>query len=247
MYMMKRLSVRQWNFRTTALKFVPVVTLALVTPVVCLTTVYTAHAAREGTKNAPLKVKVRVEAKPEPTNAIGILLSSEGAKQVTETTIEKLSDRLYEVSFEVDGKMVTEDSVATAMAVSAMGDISFANVTPISIENGGDPLGSIADCPAEDPTQVATFDQIGLVQQLVSVKKQRAALAKKKVAIALDEETVKKLQSFEAALGLTNVEPLSADLPPAELVDRLNRLESSIKRYKTFKQRVASTTDGNAR
>jgi hypothetical protein len=212
----------------------------LAIPLCCLTEVHEAHAARENVKTGPLLIKVRLETKPEPTNAIGILLSTDGAKQITETQIQKLSDRLYEVSFEVDRKQLQEDSVATAMAVSAMGDISFANVTPISAENGGDLLGSIPDCAPEDPTQIATLEQIGLVQQLVGVKKQRAALAKKKVAISLDEETAKKIQNFEAALGLSNVEPISADLPPTELVDRLSRLNFAIKRYKAFKPRTAS-------
>ena len=185
-----------------------------------------------------LTVKVRVETKPAPTKAIGILLSTGGATQIADTTIQKVGDKLYDVIFTVNRDSLSADSVATAMAISAGGDITFANVTPALLSEAHASLANIPECPSEDTTNVAKINQLAPLKSLVSIRADRMALAQKKLAKSMDDQLLAKLRKFEEAFGFIHSEPLSAELPPQELTDRLARINYALAQYKVFKEKA---------
>jgi hypothetical protein len=183
-----------------------------------------------------LTVRVRVETKPEPTQAVGLVLSGEGAEQIPSTTIQKVGDKLYDVIFAVDRATLREDSVATAMAVSAGGDITFANVTPALLTDTKSLIANIPECPSEDTSHFARVNQLAPLKALVDIRADRSNLAQRRVAQAMDDETLAKLRQFEQAFGITHAEELSPNLPPQELVDRLARINFALQQYQTFKK-----------
>jgi hypothetical protein len=184
----------------------------------------------------PLTVNVRVEAKPEPKKAVGMVLSAGRTVEFPETTIKKVGEKLYIVSFIVDRNIVRKDSVATAMAFDENGNVSFANVSPELLSDGKTLISRIPECPSEDPSAIVKLDQQGPLQQLVDVRNERAELARLKISRMLDESFLTKLHRFEDAFGLDQSEELTASLPPEVLVDRLSRITHAVKKYRMFKK-----------
>lgn len=181
-------------------------------------------------------VRVKVESKPEPTKAVGLVLSAGETLQVEDTKIERVGDKLFDISFSVDASALSEDSVATAMAFNSNGDVVFANVTPALLSSTAAIIASIPDCPPEDPSLAIQFNHFGPLQQLVDVRIARVELLRSSISNELTPELLQRLTQLEAALGLSRPEPLSALLTPSELVDRLTRLDLALKKYKSFKK-----------
>lgn len=182
-------------------------------------------------------VRVRVELKPEPTKALGLILSTTGIQQIGSTAISKVGEKLYDISFTVDRKDLKDDSVATALAVNADGQSTFSNVTPVLLSDSRSMLAAIPECPGEDPTQIAVLNQLGPLQQLVEVRSERLTMARVKLSRALDSELLTKLSRFEEYFGLdTSAGTLSAELPPALLLDRLARINYALSQYRGFKK-----------
>jgi hypothetical protein len=186
----------------------------------------------------PLKVTVRVEAKPEPVRAVGLVFSSAGSNEVPQTTIKKIGDKLFEIEFSIDRTSLREDSVASAIAYDASGTASYANVTPALLSETRAIIDSIPDCPAEDTTRIAQLTSPGTLQQLVDVRSERVELARMRISRVLDPKFLSKLQRFEEVLGLSRPTELSAQLPAAELIDRLSRIDLAFKKYQSEKPKT---------
>ncbi len=184
----------------------------------------------------PLTVNVRVEAKPEPKKAIGLVLSTGRTMEIPDTTIKKIGEKLYLITFVVDRNIVRKDTVATAMAFDENGTVSFANVSPELLSESKTLISRIPECPPEDPSSIVKLDQQGPLEQLVDVRSERAEIARLKISRMLDDQFLAKLQRFEDAFGLQKSEVLSADLPPEVLVDRLSRITHAVKKYRMFKK-----------
>jgi hypothetical protein len=58
-----------------------------------------------------------------------------------------------------------------------------------------------------------------------------------KLRRAMEGNVLAKLIKFEEAFGLTRPDSLSADLPPAELYERLSRIQHALRRYQSYKTR----------
>lgn len=193
--------------------------------------------ASDKDKLGPIDVKVRVEAKPEPTKAVGILLSSTGVKEISDTAIQKVGEKLYDITFRVERTGLTEDTVATAMATSADGVVTFANVTPALLSESHAITGNVPECPGEDPTSIAVLNQLGPLRQLVDVRTERAKFAREKIRRVMDETMLAKLSRYEKHFGLNQSgELLTADLPAEALLDRLSRINFALAEFKAFKK-----------
>lgn len=184
-------------------------------------------------------VKVRLEAKPEPIKAVGIVFTAGSSRQFPATTITKIGDKLYEISFSVPRSNLTEDSVATAFGFDQSGTVSFANVVPALTSESQELLASIPECPGEDGSNVAALTSPGTLQQLVDVRTERMNIVRFKIARLMDQDFLAKLQKFEEAFGLHHTTPLSPELPATELIERISRISNSVKKYQQFKPKAA--------
>jgi len=179
-------------------------------------------------------IRVRVEAKPAPVKATGIVFSSSASKEFPDATVTKIGDNLFEVTFSVPRLALREDSVASAIAFDENGQPSFANVTPALISETRDLVASIPECPGEDGAQYAKVTTPGTIQQLIDVRTERMKIVRLKLARIMDESFLQKLQKFEEAFGLKYSSALSPELPPQELIDRLSRIDQATRKYKIF-------------
>jgi len=182
-----------------------------------------------------IPVKVRLEAKPEPTRAVGIVFSSGKSRQFTGTTISKIGDKLYEITFAVPRSNLTDDSVATAIGFDEAGTVSFANVVPALPSESQEILSSIPECPGEDGAHAAALTSPATLQQLIDVRLERMNIVRFKIARVMDQDFLAKLQKFEEAFGLKYSTALSPELPAAELIDRLSRISHAVKKYQLYK------------
>jgi hypothetical protein len=183
----------------------------------------------------PVAITVRVEAKPEPVRAVGLIFSSSGSQEIADTKINKIGDKLFQIEFSVDRSILHQDSVASAIAYDANGTASYANVTPALLSEARTLLESIPDCPAEDISKIAQLTSPGTLQQLVDVRAERAELVRTRIARVLDPKFLAKLQKFEEVLGLSRPTELSPQLPAPELIDRLSRIDHAYKKYQSEK------------
>jgi hypothetical protein len=185
-----------------------------------------------------IPVKVRLEAKPEPAKAIGIVFSSGSSRQFSETSIAKIGDKLYEITFNVPRTSLGDESVATAIGFDQSGTVSFANVVPALTAESQDVLASIPECPGEDGSKMAAVASPGTLKQLVDVRIERMNIVRFKIARLMDQDFLAKLQKFEEAFGLRYSSPLSPELPAAELIDRLSRISHAVKKYQLYKPKT---------
>jgi hypothetical protein len=169
-------------------------------------------------------------------SATGIVFSSRSSFEVQETSITKIGDKLYEITFSVPRSKVQPDSVASARATNEEGVSVFAGVTPAIMSEAKDLLASIPECPGEDSSRAAlTTTTPGTLKQLVDVRAERMEIVRLKIKRAMDGNALAKLTKFEEAFGLTRSQELSADLPPAELIDRLSRIQHALRKYQSYK------------
>jgi hypothetical protein len=194
-----------------------------------------AHSS-EGTRDG-VEIVVRLEAKPEPKKAIGIIFSSSSSRQIEETSITKVGDKLYEVSFVAPRAALQSDSVASAIAYDENGTVSFATVTPALAPETREILGSIPECPGEDGSRLTSIASPGTLQQLIDVRTERMNIVRLKISRIMDASFVAKLNKFEEAFGLSHPNALSADLPADELIERLSRVNQAVKKYQMYKQK----------
>jgi hypothetical protein len=184
-----------------------------------------------------VQIVVRLEAKPEPKKAVGLIFSANSSRQVEETSITKVGDKLYEVSFIAARASLQSDSVASAIAYDETGTVSFANVTPALAPETREILASIPECPGEDGSRLTGVASPGTLQQLIDVRTERMNIVRLKIGRIMDEAFIAKLQRFEDAFGLSNSSELSADLPADELIERLSRINHAVKKYQMYKQK----------
>jgi hypothetical protein len=210
---------------------------ALFTSIILCVSQYRVSYAADKEDLSPIQVKVRVETKPEPTKAVGILLSTTGIREVNETSIEKVGEKLYDIAFSVERSSLSDDTVATAMTTSAEGQVAFANVTPALLSESHAITGSVPECPGDDPTSIAVLNQLGPLRQLVDVRTERSKFARERLRRSLDESLLSKLSKFEKHFGLDkSKDPLTVDLPAEELLDRLSRINFALVEFKAFKK-----------
>ena len=184
-------------------------------------------------------VTVRVESKPTLVRATGIVFSSRASFEVPETTITKVGDKLYEVRFSVPRSKLQPDSVASAIAIDENGGNVYASVTPALTAEAQDLLMSVPECPGEDSSHAVTTTTPGTLKQLVDVRAERMDIVRFKIRRTMDGSVLAKLSKFEEAFGLTRTDPLSPDLPPAELIDRLSRIQHALRKYQAQRPRHA--------
>lgn len=182
-----------------------------------------------------LTARVQIESKLPISQVVGLVISANAATPVRETRVTKIAPDIYEVIFSIQKGQVDDTTVATAYGVAQDDKMVFGSMTPNLVT---DPSGSrytIPECPAEEVSPHVSQSQMAPLQSLVSIRTARSDLAKMKVTRQLSDQLLIKLRKFEKAFGLSSTNELSADLPPAELVDRLSRLTFALKQFRVAK------------
>lgn len=184
--------------------------------------------------NREIEVIVQLAAKPKPIEATGIIFSTTNSAQYPDASIKMIGDKLYAISFKIPESAVGGNTLASAFATDENGKISFGSVIPVMTVREGMQLGSIPSCEDENIDKVATITNLGTLRQLIDVRTQRMEIIRTKMRQSLDKVLLEKMRKYEEAFGLPHTEPLSVELPPMELLERLSRIKNALEKYKKF-------------
>ena len=73
------------------------------------------------------------------------------------------------------------------------------------------------------------------MQRLVEFRTARRKVLQDKLRVMLSGRLLERLRQLESNFGITRASQLSADIHPLELMDRLSRLNTAMRRYKETK------------
>ena len=184
-------------------------------------------------------MEVQVNTPIEPTSATGLLISSTRVIQKANATLQRTTHGLV-VRFPIEPSELDGDTMASAVVLAEDGQTAFGDMRPATIPAARSSYLSSPDCPAEQVRDVSTQSDLALFESLAEIRSQRRAVQVQKVSLMLGGEFLDRLRALERGFGLTYPRPLSAELPPVELIDRLRRLQVAIQSYKRAKPAAPS-------
>lgn len=178
-------------------------------------------------------VNIEVEADFEAAQAVGILISETGIQQRLPATFTRVSPTKYRVSFDYRSKQITPTTLATALLILEDGKIVMSEPIPFFkySDESMRPLPKLPACPPDPTTQTRLQGQEGNYQALINIRQERREIVRSKIGLYLTPERLKELAGLEEGFGLSRQHPLSIELDPYELLDRLTRLKIAIKSY----------------
>lgn len=185
---------------------------------------------------AEQKLTLKIESDQDPTSSVGLLISSDGTTQKLETEVKRLDNRFVTVSFNCDDDEVRNDSVATAMIVTADGEILFSDLQPVLLSDNTSALAELPDCPDKINLPPAIEDQYANLQKLVEIRGQRRAISQTRITRIMQDAFLEKLRKLERGFGLDQKKELAPDMNPLELLDRLSRLQTALRNYQANKK-----------
>ncbi len=195
-------------------------------------------------------VQVPIHATFEPKVTLGLVMRETGTTQKLET--ESTRDRFGNilVSFKVaDTDIDTEgntDTFVTAIAISEEDEIAFGEMRPLISGMLKPAHLTMPDCPTQSALSPTIQGQFAQLQSLVAVRKEMRDKFQAQLRTALSGELLTKLQKLEDGFGFRYEYSLSPDLPPFELLQRLTRLNMSIKNVKENKVRSVTNSSSEA-
>ena len=188
-----------------------------------------------GTASADSKtvttVSIPLKADFKPTKVLGLIIAKKDVKQVPNAQIDQVGPNEYIVSFAVDKAKTPLTTTLSAIAFSedekqsVFSDVkAFGNVMiPPAKE----------ECISADKEKItAKVKSISMQKRLISIREERRVNQRNEFLAVFDQKTLTKLYSLSTALGIPT-EPAfdSEELHPADLVDRLSRLEHALLNY----------------
>jgi len=179
-----------------------------------------------------LTAQVEVEHVFNPTHAIGMLISKDGVvtKTIKDTKPSALPGRMI-VTFPYLASELKEDTLAGAMLeyeVDGNRITVFANLRPLYKSTKKGTHLELPMCPPELPQIRIASGAYGTLKGLIELRSEKRDLSKSEVESNMSGFFLSRLDQLESDLGLLKVTPLSPDLNPIELIDRLQRLHHGL-------------------
>jgi len=198
-------------------------------------------AARSATAES---IAIDIETPLEPAAAVGLLITPTKVTEKPGAQSERRGRHIV-VSFPVGSSEVNDDTVATAFVLAEDGQMIFGPVKPLRADVPRESLAALPTCPGEKTVLPALDSQFGLLQSLVDVRAQRRENLLSQVRSIMTPEFRERVARLEQGFGLAGPTPLSADTHPLEIIDRVNRLLSAIRRYREARARQPAA-EGNS-
>ncbi len=187
-------------------------------------------------------IEVVVLSSFDPEKAVGILFSERGTVQQPVPKPKRIDESfvVVRVPYKED---LPRDTMVTAVLYAADGRTAMGSVRPVFSPDSREAFLSIPDCAPESLPNAPLQTQLSMLESLVQLRSQRRGIAQVKVAQQMSDAVVSQLRKLERGFGLRYESELSADLPPIELIDRLNRILSAIRSVRGSDSRPKSPTN----
>lgn len=167
---------------------------------------------------------IDVNAVFEPRAAAGLLLGPGGSREVA-AEFEELPAGGYRVRFPVNPEKIEFGTAVTALVVGEDGRTAFGDVRSLALAQS---RRELPECAQESAVR---NNGLSIYQKLIRLREERRNLFKEGVEKEFTNELRDKLSTLERGFGLSTEPPLSADLEPLVLVDRLGRLKEALREY----------------
>jgi len=191
-------------------------------------------AAQQGGASAGQAVKhieITVTASFEPVNAVGLLFSERGTVQQPVPVPRRIDEAniIVRVPYRDD---LPRDTMASAMLFAADGTMAVGAVRQVFSPDPRESFLSIPDCVPEKVTEATLQNQLSALESLVQIRSKRRGLAQVQVAQLMSDRFLERLKKLEKGFGLQYPAELAPDLPPVQLIDRLQRIFGAIQAVK---------------
>lgn len=181
-------------------------------------------------------ISIEVDANFEPTAAVGIVLSKSGLTEHPAASFKR-DQHGVRVELLLPENVLAEDATVTAMVSGAAGERAYGEMQPLMLFSSADSLPSCSDKLPKESLDA------GSLEQLIDLRTRRRDIAKKQIAEVLSSDGLAdKLANVEQLFGLKSSQPISAELPPLELLERLARINAAVESYRIGRQKVAAAT-----
>ena len=181
------------------------------------------------------RVEINVETTLEPTRAVGLVLSPTGTKQKLNTKIEKSRVGAYIVSFDVREQEIVAGTMASAILEGDSGEHAYGNIRPLFQGITGKSGLTLPECITRTSANPALLGDLSSLLTLVDVRETRREVLLKKIRMVLKGDLLSSLARLELGFGIGDGTPLSAELPPVILLDRLTRIQAALAAYDSGK------------
>lgn len=192
---------------------------------------------------AQTSIPIRIKTAGEAASVMGIVISESGIKMKPDLSAKEISPGEFSVDVPLDSDETGPEFLASAYIATKNGKVAFGEMTPISTEA---PSWTIPECqPPVMSMNLITANE-GLLSSLVRIREQRIKVAQAKISETLNGKYLERLRSIE--LGLAgHIEPaLGPDLPPLQLINRLNVILNAPKVRDSFKKASAPNSESSA-
>jgi hypothetical protein len=148
-----------------------------------------------------------------PISGYGIAISQDNISIIPSTPVSVDDSRVARLDFNLP-----KGTISYAGIIKDSGN----NFVASPLKNTTSPILPI--CKEQIDQKGAAANQTSLLQSLIQIRVEKRALMKKRVEDALDATLLEKLNKLENAFGLSPDIPLSADIDPYTLSERLSLL-----------------------
>ncbi len=189
------------------------------------------NTAAQQSAQAVKHIEITVSAPFEPVNAVGLLFSERGTVQQPVPTPRRIdeSNIIVRVPYRDD---LPRDTMATAMLFAADGTMAVGAVRQVFSPDPRESFLSIPECVPEKVTEATIQNQMSAIESLVQIRSKRRGLAQVQVAQLMSDKFLERLKKLEKGFGLQYQTELAPDLPPVQLIDRLQRILLAIQAVK---------------
>lgn len=179
-------------------------------------------------------VQIHIQPSSRPLSVLGMIISKRGVatQPVALETLKALPTGGFLVPVALSSD-IASDAFITALVVQEDKGVVMGDVRSATAESTRSYL-TLPDCP---PERAGTGDVPGKLGLLDSLVKLRTDLREKylgELQKQLTPDLVARLTRLEELFGIKQHPPLSADLPPAILADRLSRLMEAVQNYRAY-------------
>ncbi|MCB0333697.1 MAG: hypothetical protein KDD55_09385 [Bdellovibrionales bacterium] len=178
-----------------------------------------------------LDAEVLVRGLEGVTSATGLIITAQGTEKRTPVSFEQIGANTVAVRLQYSEQDIRNGALVSAIATNAKGETAFATVSELRSQETKPASLHLSRCEATPTKTPANTQQLVLFERLVELRKQRREVKMQELQEALTEELAAKLSKLEAHFGYEYESPLSAQMNPVVLSQRLDQLLHSIETF----------------
>lgn len=204
-------------------------------------------ASMAGAQGHSAAAEVEVESPFTPIRAVGFIIGHGTSRQVAAESFREGRAGTWIVRVPLPNEALDPNGFVTAVVMDDEARMAFGTVKPLAAPDTLDSWADLVTCQDEPSSlrNASLAGKLALLESLVTLRAKRRENVQAQTRQALDEAFVERLAKLERGFGLTDVTPLSADLPPALLAQRLARIANTLRNFDASKTAAASASSAS--